>query len=80
MRAQSLFILTHATRQAPMNDEPRYPAGSVIFKQSAKIFFSEAELDDTAGIPPLILVDPPSCGSSVIFSTVAHVKTYPMND
>lgn len=30
------FILTHATRQAPMNAEPRYPAGSVIFKQLAK--------------------------------------------
>lgn len=29
-------ILTHATRQAPMNAEPRYPAGSVIFKQLAK--------------------------------------------
>lgn len=34
--SKSFFILTHATRQAPMNAEPRYPAGSVIFKQLAK--------------------------------------------
>lgn len=50
MQATLLALMSkpHAIRQAPMNDEPRYPAGSVM-----------------KGIPPDILVAPPSSANRV---------------
>jgi len=56
-----------------MNDDPRYPAGKVICSQAGENTAGPWQL--TAGIPPLILVDPPSYGSSWILSTRAHVST-----